>query len=282
MKLIFVHGINQDGKNSEQIKSEWSQAIRETSVGSKVLDDYDIVAPFYGDMLTSDLTKGPEDMEPAEVEFMNELANDMAGYLCETGDAQTRHVMNTEYFEETYETERGFPHNQLFLKFARAIQNISPKRGTVAMRFLKQAYTYYSTDDLRSEIDELVSSAIEQAGECVVISHSLGTVVSFRAIRDHPISANVKKYITLGSPLGLKSFRRQLGDNLARPDKVGSWLNAHDPRDFVSMGIALQDYYENVDDEYKDVRNSDEDPHAVSYDKGYLHDERILSWLVNS
>lgn len=188
--------------------------------------------------------------------------------------------MDTEYFHETEETEKGFPHNQLFVKFARAVQKISPARGTVAMRFLKQAYTYYRTDGLRKQIDALVAEAIEEAGECVVVSHSLGTIVSFRAIRDLVTSANVKKYITLGSPLGLNSFRDQLGDELGRPDKVGSWLNAHDPRDFVSMGIALQDYYENVDVEFKDVKNTNDDPHAISKEKGYLHDERILRWIM--
>lgn len=282
MRLVFVHGINQNGKSSDQIKKEWCNALSESELGSKILENYEVTAPFYGNLLVenTDRSKGTEDYEQEEIEFKNLLANDMATYLLEHGTPKTRNIINSNYFENSDEVEKGFPHNQLFVKFARTVQKVSPFRGEIAMRFLEQAHTYYDSEELRSEIDSLIAKTIEEAGDCIVVAHSLGTIVSYRSIRELVKTANITKYITLGSPLGLKSFRNQLGSNLQRPSNTNSWLNAHDPRDFVSMGISLQNYYENVDKEILDVRNTDDDPHAISKNRGYLHDESVLKWII--
>ena len=281
MKLIFVHGINQDKKNSQQILDEWNGAIKDTPQGTHIFEHFDISAPFYGDLLVGsrDLKKGIADYEPAELKFKNNLAHEMANYLRIEGDTQTKSALEEDYFESDADKQKGFPHNVPFVSFARAVQKVSPFRGEVAMRFLGQAYTYYSTPELTKEVDAIVESAIESAGECVVVAHSLGTLVSYRALTKLGKSANVAKFVTLGSPLGLNSFRQFLGDDLARPAGVRSWLNAFDPRDFVSMGISLPKYYKNVDAEIQDVANTDEDPHSISKDKGYLHDERILKYF---
>ncbi|MEO1151365.1 MAG: hypothetical protein AAFW83_10300 [Pseudomonadota bacterium] len=283
MKLLFVHGINQDKKSSAQVEEEWVKAILETSIGDKIIENFQRQVPFYGDLLVEKKArkKGHPDYTQEELEFKNSIANEMADYLLTQGDHKIKSSLESEYFENGEERAKGFPHNPLFIKFAQAVEKVSPFRGEIAMRFLEQAYLYYSDQNLRRNIDTLVASAIEDAGECALVSHSLGTVVSYRAAHHLGNKAKIKKFITLGSPLGLNSFRTQLGEDLYRPPGVSNWLNAHDPRDFVSMGISLQKHYEHVDLEHLDVRNTDKDPHAISEDKGYLHDECILNWLLN-
>jgi pimeloyl-ACP methyl ester carboxylesterase len=56
-------------------------------------------------------------------------------------------------------------------------------------------------------VDAKVRPALE-AGPCIVVAHSLGTVVAFKLLRAH--TQDVPLFVTLGSPLGLTSVQSAL------------------------------------------------------------------------
>src|SRR5215469_13156482 len=57
MRLVLVHGINQEGKNEAAIKSEWLGPLERGLGRAPVTANLDVRAPFYGDRL-AELTNG--------------------------------------------------------------------------------------------------------------------------------------------------------------------------------------------------------------------------------
>lgn len=110
-------------------------------------------------------------------------------------------------------------------------------------------YLRADEDQARLAAREEVAARIAQHRPRVVISHSLGTVVTYEALHAHP-ELKVELLLTLGSPLALPhavfdrltprptglSTSTPLG---ARPEGVARWVNIADPGDPVAIPPRL-------------------------------------------
>jgi hypothetical protein len=99
-------------------------------------------------------------------------------------------------------------------------------------------------------------------------------VVSYNILRDHSDS-KVRKFITIGSPLGLNSVRKYLKVPLRMPVCVeNGWFNAYDKRDVVSLNPLDQTHF-NVSPPIVNkshVENGTSNRHGI---EGYLNDEEV-------
>jgi hypothetical protein len=151
-----------------------------------------------------------------------------------------------------------------------ALEKISPFRGDLALRLLDQAYAYLKKPQVGPAIDAKVGPELER-GPMVLVTHSLGTVVSFkllRALGQAGRPADAPLYVTLGSPLTLSTVQRALGPSFATPSRVRRWINVRDPADVISLNRGLgaplfSDAIENI----ADFKNPGKDAHAIP---GYL------------
>ena len=75
---------------------------------------------------------------------------------------------------------------------------------------LKQVRRYLLDPAIKAEADDRAEKVIAQ-GAKVVIGHSLGSVVAFEFVRQHP-DYPVDLLLTLGSPLGLRTVRALMPD----------------------------------------------------------------------
>jgi hypothetical protein len=71
-----------------------------------------------------------------------------------------------------------------------------------------------------------------------------------------------------------------LGPAFTVPAKVGHWLNAIDPADFIALGRGLDktsfsDGIENI----LDIHNDPDSPHSI---KGYIGDHRVASAIATA
>ena len=114
-------------------------------------------------------------------------------------------------------------------------------------------YLYDST--LRDPMRQRLQDVLEQAkayDETILVSHSLGTVLTFDVLCEHADEYNVSHFITMGSPL------RKVVIAGARTSKVGAitkqnvamWRNIYDSRDLVAnvlgpvfTGYPLEDVH---------------------------------------
>lgn len=289
MRMILIHGINQQGKSSEQIRDEWLTSLRAS------LADYDsdplealssIKAAFYGDRLEElssakvkdeAIALGAEEAPADFDEFAVDALKEMALRIGVT-EKQIEDEIST-----TTVAQGAGPHKKWVKAIARVIETVSPFQGTLALRILGQAHAYIRNQYVHDEINALVRPLFEENEPAIVVSHSLGTIVSYSLLREFAKNGDPRQsplFLTLGSPLGIKSIRNGFTKPRVKPDNVQRWVNGADPEDFVALRPELtSDNFGPGIENYPDMENGKADPHSIS---AYLSDPRIVKAITDS
>lgn len=130
-------------------------------------------------------------------------------------------------------------------------RRFGPRAGALFVGELAQVRCYLLDPDVKTQVDARVAEAVTE--DCrVLIGHSLGSVVAFEFLRQHP-DQQIELFVTLGSPLGLRAVQHHLPDpRFASADKIspniGAWVNVRDPRDVVACAGSLTRRWPGVQD----------------------------------
>ncbi|MES1947140.1 hypothetical protein C84B14_07323 [Salinisphaera sp. C84B14] len=284
MKLVLVHGINQQGKSENVIRNLWMAALR-TSAGQDAgwIDEKvtEVAAPFYGDRLFalsevkkdwSAVAMGSDDTSDAFAEFAAEAIREMA-LAAGANDAE----IEAEAGETAVAAGAG-PHKRWLKAAARVLERHAPWLAPHALKLLGQAHAYLKRPHINQEIKDIVRPALEADEPMVIISHSLGTIVTYELLRefeDAGRSRSCPLYLTLGSPLGIDEVRKSFPRPRKIPGGVARWVNGSDPEDFVALHSRLGPPKYNGDIEnIADIENGYDDPHDILQ---YLLDPRIVA-----
>lgn len=285
--LVLVHGRAQQRKDPEALRRSWIDALR-IGLGaerSKILDNIEIVLPFYGDSLDRFLIQLEGSM-PADIivrgdgsdideryrKFHADVVSETAAILGIT-QAQVDLFLSDEV------RQRG-PLNWSWVQsLLRAVDMIPGVSAHVIERCTRDVYAYLSITRVRNDINTVVERAIP-AGRTVILGHSLGSVVAYDVLRGSRRRYDVPLFMTVGSPLGVGPIRRTLAP-LLFPPGVKDWYNAFDPRDVVALHpldtvtFAVQPPIKN----YGSVRNCTENAHGID---GYLSDPQVAGRLYEA
>lgn len=289
MRMILVHGIAQEGKSEQKILDEWLGNLRHTfaKIGSDPLGRLSrIDAAFFGDRLEQlsslrlqdeAIALGTEDSSDDFDEFAVAPLEEMALML-----GVTREMIEAEDRQATVPLGAG-PHKRWLKAIARAIEKVSPFNGRIALRALGQAHVYIRNQFAHDEVNDLVRPLFEDDEPAIVVSHSLGTLVSYSLLREFAAKGRpraVPLWQTLGSPLGIDVVRKGFTKPRLRPANVARWVNAADPEDFVALRSALraEDYGPDVEN-LSDIENGYDNPHGIA---GYLSDVRVAQAIADA
>ncbi|MDO9251903.1 MAG: hypothetical protein Q8S71_04560 [Hydrogenophaga sp.] len=276
MRLVLVHGIAQQGKDASELKRVWLEALDVglAKAGLASINQYEVILPFYGDKL-AELTalleaSGSIQLQTKGVEAAPQFDRTEAEMLQEILATQLASAENRQTV-----TTKGFQNTAAALALARAADR-TPFGAHVLARFVKDVSAYLTHARVTQKIDEIVQPAIGTE-HCVVVGHSLGSVVAFRILREMGRAANVERFITLGSPLGLNTIRNLITPPpLETPTGVRSWINAFDPADVVSLHPLDKSTW-NVNPaivNFSGVNNHTSNHHGIS---GYLDDGQVAA-----
>jgi pimeloyl-ACP methyl ester carboxylesterase len=238
VKVVFIHGRAQGGKDEDELQAKWERAFDDGLAAAELSRPagLEIGFPFYGDLLDDLIEQlDSESLEKvvergveagnADVEFMAEFLEEIAA-----GNG----ISDKEIYENFDQdaTERG-PLNWGWIRALAKTLDKSNKLGDMALeKFTRDVFLYLTNRNVRRRIDAVVEPHL--SGEpCVVVGHSLGSVVGFNVLR-HSAHA-VSRYVTVGSPLGVKAVKRRLQRPLAMPPNTGDWYNAMDEDDIVAL-----------------------------------------------
>ncbi len=285
MKLILIHGRDQQGKDPVQLKNDWVNAWGEglKKNGLTIPDGLEIVFPFYGDLLDELVKQGnmPDSMEGViargdtqnpEVAFFNDFLLELA----ENENIPEQEIL-ANY--EGLVQERG-PLNWGWVQAILKTLDRTPLGSLSLKKFTFDVYMYLTVPGIRRRINAFVTKEIDD-NHCVMLAHSLGSVVGYNILRDSS-SWKVKKYITVGSPLGVRSVRSRLDTPLSMPGCVsGGWYNAFDERDVVALQPLDQRNFGITPeiDNYNKVRNHTSNRHGV---EGYLDDAVVAKAIYDA
>ena len=290
MKLVFIHGRAQEGKDSIALKAEWVQALRDrlTALGLDLpLDEADIRFPYYGDALY-DLSSGasettevivrgegggdePDDLSREVLEEIVAHALERAKERGLADDAEIRAVTGSDV------VERGVLNWKVVQKALEWIDEKVPGASAASIALAtRDVHDYLTNPGIQHFIESGVRQAIPSGEEAIVVSHSLGTVVAYNLLRREGEARGwkVPLFVTLGSPLAVTAIRRALRP-LQFPSVVSAWYNAMDPDDVVAL-YPLEPSRFPVPgpgiENYTGVDNPTGNQHGIS---GYLDDPEV-------
>jgi hypothetical protein len=282
MRLILVHGINQQGKNENLIKREWLGALDAGLGQAGASAGLQVAAPFYGDTLAN--ASGPKftgviaqgaDADAGEMTFLASALQEQAQAIGAGAKAISTEERLIAAEGGSAVVEQSLLMNRRLNALLRVIEKLSPMHGEIVMSLLKQAYVYLKRPGVDNLVDAVVRPVLD-AGPAIVVGHSLGTVVIFKLLRQLALEGRpiqVPLYVTLGSPLPLMAVQAALGPAFVIPNGVERWFNAVNVDDLISLGRGLDasNFTAGIDN-LTDVRTVDDDPHSI---KGYIGDKRI-------
>lgn len=237
MKIVFIHGRDQEGKEPVVLQQQWESALDDglEKAGISRPAIVSIEFPFYGDTLDRLVTdldsplienargRGVDRGNP-DVQFRNDLLEELREGLNisesevtaeYTGDISQRSAQNWEWVHS-------------ILK----VLDRTPLGAAAIDEFTRDVSVYLTNEAVQEQIDAIVQPHIVEE-PCVVVGHSLGSIVGYNVLQG--TDNQVVRYVTVGSPLGINAIKRKLKGALRMPSTTTSWFNAMDERDVVAL-----------------------------------------------
>lgn len=239
--IIGVHGIGQQYKGANTLRSDWLPAIRDSLalVGAILPDDKAFVCATYGDLFRPRGTMSLEaPFDASDIESYEELELlDMLWCEAARTDPAVKGKHTKTMVRAPIWVQRAL----------HALSNSSFFAGVAerALVFdLKQVSAYFADSTIRKACRARVEQVVTNDTR-VLVGHSLGSVVAYEALCANP-HWNVHTFITLGSPLGIRNL---IFDRLEPspvqgigcwPASIKEWTNIADSGDIVALEKNLQ------------------------------------------
>ena len=287
MRILLIHGRAQGGLDKAQLKQTWIDTLERglTAAGEQLPHGVAFDFPYYGDALDeftarADLptpgdvvAKGPGQNRDFE-RFMQSALDEMY-HGSGLSEAEVEAQMTTGDVREKGPQNWGW---------VQAIGRTIDKRFGGAAdwtinTFLKDVFLYVTRPAVQTGINRIVEDMIVDAEPTVVVAHSLGTVVGYRVIMNNRARLNVVKYITVGSPLGIRSISTRLG--IPENPAATGWYNAYDERDVVALNPLDNQWFptDPAIANFAGVDNHTENRHGII---GYLDDARVARVIAQA
>lgn len=286
MKLIFVHGRAQEDFEEAVLKQTWIDSLKKglAKSGHTLPNDVTIEFPYYGKLLkqlvdqaqkplesTNVTRSGYKPTESEEIQFFESFLGEIAlnSDLPESEKKEIRRLS---------EQERGILNWELVHKIAGYLDTKGYFASTLLKKITLDVFLYLNVNDIKRKINEKVESVFDNE-PCVVVGHSLGSIISYLVLLNN-LNLHVKKFITLGSPLGMNSIRTYLEPKRMPSCVKKGWYNAYDERDFIAlkpldtMNFNIRPEIENSNH----VDNFTDNRHGIV---GYLEDQVVAEEIFN-
>jgi len=236
--IVGVHGIAQEFKGAAVLQNEWEPSLRDgVALAGGSLPRGALACATYGKLFRpSGNLRGSEDLSADEVLFLSML-------LAEAERAEPKNFPPSDA-----RVRGGVP-----LGIQKVLLRLCDSSFLVGMATnvftgsLTQVIRYMKEPETREEAKSAVHKVVTE-DTCVLLGHSLGSVVAYEALHTYggkPNWANVKTFITLGSPLGIPNLifdalePKPLNGEGRWPPGISKWTNVSDDGDIVALEKKL-------------------------------------------
>jgi hypothetical protein len=282
-----VHGIGQGGKKKEELEKTWTDTLRKGYENAKLPypETLSVDFPYYGDALDARVArsklplpqqivpKGDETLSPYE-EFVRSSLADMKE-IAKLSDAEVAAEAGP-----IPATEKGIQNWRLTQAVARLLdKRLTAFTSHTIETFLREVYLYVNNRSTAREVNAIVADMLTDE-PTIVIGHSLGSVVAYKVLLEQAAKVKLRRYITVGSPLGIKTISSRLGV-LKYPQADLNWYNAYDDGDIVALNPLADPWFKTdpAITNYNRVRNDTDNQHGII---GYLNDATVAARVAEA
>ncbi len=287
MKLTLIHGIAQQDYTEAELLAIWTDHMLDHGIDPEKLRSASPQMAYYGDQLykwtqttLEAATTMGSSVPDAELSFLSKALDEIASANSFEEDEIEMLVSQATIADGANAIGQSSWVGRRVVAIASLLERISPLRGRIAIKVIRQAYVYLSNKSARTEIDNLVRPRLER-NSSVIVAHSLGTVVAFNLLRELAAAKTdiqIPLLVTVGSPLAITEVQRWIGGEFGIPSNVDSWMNFYDKGDPVTLGRPLSTgFAKGIIDTVVD--NNTSNAHSIA---GYLDDTAVIGSLNRS
>ena len=290
MKIIFIHGMNQQTYNAESLKQNWLDifklGINELHLPVKI-ENLDIALPFYADLITEHQLSNTFDLDA----FLPKSLLKFHLHKCVQAQPSvvtpTTRIPILPYFTPNQNLKlstRLYLGSQLvkdkaLKEFSLILNNFPKLHESLIHKFLIETYLYLANTEFMNEVHQRILACLEKGEEYIIVSHSLGTVIAYNLLQQLNAEYCIQRFITLGSPLAFKVIQSKLMQPITRPTSLnGDWHNFYSPDDFLTTFPLINEPFnfnpEIINTSISTFVNS---PHKIT---GYLQHPAVIQNIL--
>ena len=209
MKIIFIHGMNQQNYTAHRLKEHWLKVFK---LGLKQLHcrvnlrDLHIHMPFYGDLMTKYQLSNQLDLNtllPKLLTFIypsiyiishQHPRNILLLYPISLSPDQPAQSLS----ERLYLTSQ-LVKDRVLKEMVVLLNNFPKLHESLIQQFLIETYMYLSNPDFMYEVHQRILKQMHDDEDCIVVAHSLGSVIAYHLLSDPSYQFSVQRFITLAS-----------------------------------------------------------------------------------
>ncbi|WP_347460726.1 alpha/beta hydrolase [Acinetobacter sp. ANC 7454] len=252
MKVIFIHGMNQQHHTAASIRQRWlhilQKGIRKHQQDARFsyLKRH-IRIPFYGDLLSrynvrNILNAGT--LMPQQwpsFSFRQPVQPPPPAPVPRPGwrkpvipDIPELKLNDSMNFNQKLKFITTLSKNVALRDFVLLLNYFPRLHRSLLQKFLIETYLYLDNPDFIREVHERIARQLNGRKPCIVIAHSLGSVIAYNHLIQHP-ELNVQRFITLGAPMAFRVIQEHLPQPIVRPETIkGDWINFYSTDDFLT------------------------------------------------
>lgn len=290
MKIIFIHGMNQQNYNAETLKQFWL-SVFQTGLNNAEIDldvsDLNICLPFYGDLLSkhqlnNTLNLGtllPKSLMNLKLPFHfrnnTAIVTEKNPYLA---SLPTFNPNQSESLTQRLTIVSSIAKDRALKELVIFLSHYPKLHESLIQKFLIETYLYLSNPEFIHEVHHRVMQHLHPKEEHIIVAHSLGTVIAYNLL--HKVRGfRIKRFITLGSPLCFKVIQDKLPIPISRPKHLsGDWINFYSPDDFLTaFSLSKPPFDFNPPILNQAIKTLINNPHKII---GYLENRAVIESIV--
>ncbi|WP_130802443.1 hypothetical protein [Acinetobacter ihumii] len=246
MKLIFIHGAQQQSFNAESLQDHWLNILQ---LGLNNLDinvpleSLNFAFPYYGDLIHQHALNQLE--TPLDA-FMPQAWQDW--HLPYRQHPEPQQIDQEKrlipllalHQQELSLTSRLYLFSHLakdhvLREFVMLLNKFPKLHENMLHRYILEVYLYLANPDFMQDVHQRVMQSFEQDEEYIIVAHSLGTVIAYNLMQQLPENIKVQRFITLASPLAFRVVQSRLKASQEHLQALqGNWYNFYSHEDYLT------------------------------------------------
>ena len=267
LRIVCLHGMNQQQYNAASLQDYWYtllQARLQQYIPNLNCNKFEFCVPFYADLITQHHLANQFNVGTFSPKLVPHWHLPLP----------LNHFKATPIWQHWHALGRD-----LAIKELLQVLDFFPKLDTELMQhFLIEAYLYLCDAEFIQQVHQRVAAALNPNQPTLVIAHSLGSVIAYNLLRQHP-EYRIHTLITLASPLAFKIIQAKIIHPIQRPACIlGDWLNFYSKNDFLSafpLSKAPFSFQPSIKNQV--IRTDLANPHQLQQ---YLQHPLVLSELA--
>ena len=250
MKIVFIHGMNKQQYTATSLRQHWLHLLKtglrknpQQQARFTYLKRH-IRIPFYGDLLSrhhfhnvlNASTLMPQQwphfpfLHPAQLQPAP-LPDQCTYQICDVPQLNLDDALS---FNQKLKFITALSKDIALRDFAVLINYFPSLHASFLHKFLLETYLYLANPHFMQEVHHRIHDQLYSSRPQILVAHSLGSVIAYNYLTQHP-ELNIKRFITLGSPLAFKVIQTHLPQPIVRPAAIsGDWINFYCSDDFLT------------------------------------------------